>query len=663
MRRSLVLSILSWIVLLAMAQTSTLAMSSYRYDSGNSGYAPESLSLPLTLLWKHSTELTEEPIIASPAVGDDAVYFAVQKKVYACDRLTGDVLWEFDTGTKVFSTLLFHEGRLYFGGADSNLWVLNAKTGHPEWKFKTDGPIDCPPLIVDNVLYIGSDDNRLHAIDLNTRQQRWTFTTEGDIKAAPAKYKGNLLVVSRDEHLYCIDKDGRQRWRVGLASDVNFAAPVVDAGRDLIYVTSGNTITCIDGVSRSTRWAPPFHAADLIVGSPALAPNRMLYVASKDGSIYGVNALDGRAVWKYPKESGVGIEPALSSPTVLENGIVLVRTGPKLLAGLSADKGELLWEYRLATPPEKKKTQATSVGVPGTEGGMMGPMGGGSMMGPMGGGMMGPPLGAEGGEMGLAPGGEEGRGRRRSRRADDTGLGGMGGLGGLRGGQETEPEKFEENLNASLIVAGGAVYVLGDDGALYAFDVVATDQAPPMVKGAILDITTPEKYRYIYALKVLGGDEPANREADVVEVPALPPLYLYFNVLDEGSGIDPSSVQLTMSGKKLDALYDSIGSRVWFILDPERGPAEPLPNGPQNFKLRLRDWHGNETIAQVSFTVNNAKKLEVPTAGMAGPMGGEGGMMGPMGGSMMGPMGGGMMGPMGGGMMGPMGEGTMSPMP
>ncbi|MBM3476383.1 MAG: hypothetical protein FJX75_24180, partial [Armatimonadetes bacterium] len=395
------------VVAVLVASLPAFALTGYRYDAENTGYvADDALKPPLSLLWKHSTDLVKDPIIATPALGPDAVYFCVEQKVFALDRLTGDIKWQFDTGTKVFSSPVYHEGKLYFGGQDSNLWVLNAGTGQPEWRFRVGGPIDCPPLIVGNMLYVGSDDDSLHAIDLAREGQVWAFGTRDDIKAAPAFSRGNIYFASRDEHLYCLDAAGTLRWRAKLKNTNNFSAPVVEGDRGLVFVTSDQYLHCFDTASGQARW-PPFSASDLIVGSPALAASdRKLYVGSKDGAVYCVSALDGRAVWKYPKGEGVGIEPILSSPSLLGNDTLLVRTGPKLVAALNRQTGDLLWEYRLATPPERPKAAGAQPGaggaggmpgMPGGEGGLMG--GPGAMGAPGGAGMPG-----AGGGGGMAPG-------------------------------------------------------------------------------------------------------------------------------------------------------------------------------------------------------------------------------------------------------------------
>jgi len=666
MRPPLLLALAICVVLAAALVLPAAAGTSSRYDPANTGYVPKSVALPLTLLWKHSTDQTTDPVIASPCVGEQMIYSCISKKVYALDRVTGDTKWTYDTGAKLFGTPVLHQGKLYVGGEDSMLSVLNAYTGKVEWQFKLGGPIDCPPLIVGNMLYIGSDDDNLHAIDVTRQGQAWAFGTGGDIKAPPAFSRGNLYAASRDGYLYCIDTNGQLRWRAMLNSGDNFSAPVVDGDKGLVFVASGISLHCFDAMTRSARWAP-FRAADLISGSPAMAGDRKLYLGSKDGAVYCVSALDGRALWKYPPGAGTSIEPILSSPTIIDNDTLLARAGPKLVVALNRQTGELKWEYRLATPPERPKAAATGGGgmapgglgpggmAPGgmgpggmAPGGMgpggagpggMGPggprPGGGGGMAPGGGGGMAPGGGGTGGGArgggggarggGLGPGGGPGGGQ-------PGGRGGGGRLGGGGQGEEEKPAELAESLSASLVVADdGAMYIVGDDAAVYAFDASAVDAEPPVISNAVLDVTGKDNYRFLYGLTILGAEAPPKRYADALTIPGRPPIRLYFDAMDEGSGINPASVEMYMDDTKLPSIYDALGGKIWHILDPEQGPARPIADGTHNVVVKARDWGGLLAVAQVSFTVDNNLTLEVKQAqaGGMGPGGMGPGGMGP----------------------------------
>ncbi len=272
--------------------------------------------------------------------------------------------------------------------------------------------------------------------------------------------------------------------------------------------------------------------------------------------------------------------------------------------------------------------------APGAGGGAGGMGGGRGGRGGMAGGGLGAPGGRGGG-----PGGVGGRGQT-------GGLGGPGQVGSASQQQE-KPAELTESLRASLVVADdGAMYVLGDEGAVYAFDPSAVDAEPPVISNAVLDLTGKDQYRFLYGLAILGPEAPPKCYADALTVPGRPPIRLYFDAMDEGSGINPSSVEMYMDDTKLATTYDVLGGKIWYILDAEQGPVRPIADGPHNIVVKARDWNGLLAVGQVSFTVDNNLTLEVKP-GQAGGMGPGG--MGPRG--MMGP------GGMGPGGMGPGGMG------
>ena len=53
------------VVAVLVASLPAFALTGYRYDDENTGYvADDALKQPLSLLWKHSTDLVKDPIIA-----------------------------------------------------------------------------------------------------------------------------------------------------------------------------------------------------------------------------------------------------------------------------------------------------------------------------------------------------------------------------------------------------------------------------------------------------------------------------------------------------------------------------------------------------------------------------------------------------------------------
>jgi hypothetical protein len=229
--------------------------------------------------------------------------------------------------------------------------------------------------------------------------------------------------------------------------------------------------------------------------------------------------------------------------------------------------------------------------------------------------------------------------------------GGVGGdVGGDRGREEREELEFDENFAASVVAVAGALYVLSDEGVLYAMNSGAVDASPPDVKHPLLDVPSTEEQRMVFPLEVLAEGDPDDRYADEVEVPGSPSIYLSLVCKDEGSGVNPETIIVSRNGKMLEHIYDPATQLLWWIHEPKAGAAHNLENGLQAFEIKVADWRGQQAVSRFAFKVDNA--LPPPEAPQTGTGGGM--MPGGPGGQGMPGMMPGMMGP-------PAGEGGMMP--
>jgi len=674
-----------------------LGAGSFRYDARNSGVVEAQVGLPLALLWKYSLDGVTDPVLATPAAGEDAVFFCVGDTVHGVSRTTGAELWSHRTGGKLFASPVYDEGKVYVGGGDSLLWVFNAKTGAVEWQFHTAAAINAAPLIHKGIIYLGTEDGRLYAVDLATRAVVWQYGTGGAIKAPPTVDKETIFLASCDGYLYFLALDGTVRTRMPLDEKHLYASPVV-TDRGMVVVPAGNRLMAFDAEGGQPRWQT--EVGDLITGSPAVSGDR-LYVTSKDGCIYSVGAADGARLHKYPDGREHG-DPVLSSPTLAGGDTVFVRAGQNAVVALAADTLARKWEYRLDPKPAAQTAGTTpglgTGGPPGMMGpGMMGPgMMGPGMMGPgmMGPGMMGPGAGGAGmpGMMGPGAGGTGMPGMMGPGAAGAPGAGGAGmpgmmgpggagmpgmmgpgaggrgapgapggaGMPGLGGVAVAAPPeiKFEDSVQSSVFLVANSLYVVGADGTLYGFASAADDQVPPRIRDAELEIEAQGIGTRVWWVPPFKAGDDLQAYADLLKVPGAPPLRFSVMVTDEGTGVDPDKLSISLGNRKLDSYYDKATGLLWFLHDQERGATEVLPDGIQQLVVSATDWRGMQAEAKFVVTIDNALAAadlvkQTAQTGMMGP-----GMMGPgmMGPGMMGP---GMMGPgmMGPGMMGPGGTG------
>lgn len=547
-----------------------------RYDTENTGVSPASVELPAILRWKYTVAEAEEEAtaVATPAVGADMVYAPLGSTVYGLNRRSGECLWQREVGGEIYSSPALFDGIVYFGARDNNLWALNAESGEVEWRYPMDGPVDCAPVIVDGVAYFGSDDNRLMALDLATRKPVWQFQTRGDIKSTPLVYRDVVVVGSQDRHIYCLNSQGRIMWSKSVSERAFFAAPTAERGK-VIY-GCGNEVIARDLNTGRRFWR--FKAADLVTGAPCVK-GRMVYVGTRGGALYGIDAGSGRAVWKYPAE-GV-TDPIISSPVVVGD-LIVFRAGPRQVIAVTL-RGEHHWSYTLPRPPEKEKKVAPTPGgheiIPGEEGAEAMPeFADEPAEAP-------PEAGPEEAELVGEPG------ERRERRTAEREI------------------IFENEVDPSVAVSDNTLYVMGDDGVVYAFDSLAADNVPPLIAEPLLEVPGKGRTRMNFIPMLADEDDFEGRYAEEIAVPGTPPIFLSLLVGDEGCGVDPDQVKVTLNGEEVECTYDATEGILWWIYDP-RGAAANLSNGMKTLVLEATDWRGNRAAKVVTFTVDN--KLPPP---------------------------------------------------
>lgn len=559
----------------ALAQDATWMM---RYDEQSSGVSDASIELPTSLAWKYTTEAEQFDAVATPAVDDRAVYAPVGDTIYAIDRTTGSLLWEQTAGDDILSSPAIADGILYCGTRDNNLIAVNAENGSIEWRFQTQAGVDTPPVIAYGVIYFGSDDNRLTALELETRNVLWQFEAAGDIKAPPLVYRDVVIVGTTNGRIYSLNTNGQPQWSNTMEPDSFFASPVGE--RTKVIYADGKELVARDIYSGRLVWGRSFRAADLIIGSPAVL-GRRVYVGTRGGAVYAIDANRGVATWKWPAQGVVG--PITSSPVIVDNMIVF-RAGQRDIYAISLDGRDLLWQYTL---PQVEERAETGVTVGGGAGAMMPE------------------------EMGMGPGMEPGIEEMPADPGAGGDIGGPGGIEGGRTGTRAEKAEFEDIVDPSMAVVENAMYTIGDDGVIYAFGSMAPDNVAPTIADAVLEVPGAKRQRVQFDPELADADSFPERFAEDIKIPGTPPIFLSLLLTDEGSGVNPDEVTVTVNGESADFTYDSREGLIWYIYDP-RGSAANLANGVKQVRFEAVDWRGNRAAKVVSFTVDNTLKPPAP---------------------------------------------------
>jgi eukaryotic-like serine/threonine-protein kinase len=251
-----------------------------------------------------------------------------------------------------------------------NIFAVDERTGRQRWQLRT-GPAlpfnttpaggwdlwASSPAVVGSTVLIGAQDGGVYSLDLSTGRQRWRAETGGRVRATPA-VTGDLVVVgSWNGRVYGLDlKTGKERWVHRTMGDtldskkfgfdrraVQSSAAIADGG---VYLGSRDgAVYALDAATGARRWRVS-HRGSWVIGSPAVYGGKV-FAGSSDGHF--MQALDpatGRELWNLPTGANV-----LASP-VVAGGFIIISTcrtdspSGELLT-LEPETGTVHWRLRL----------------------------------------------------------------------------------------------------------------------------------------------------------------------------------------------------------------------------------------------------------------------------------------------------------------------------
>jgi outer membrane protein assembly factor BamB len=111
-----------------------------------------------------------------------------------------------------------------------------------------------------------------------------------------------------------VSKDGREVWHAKLGGGVE-TTPAVAFGR--VYVGAGDgSLYVLNASNGKLLWK--YTTGGPIVASPIVSLNGIVYVGSTDGRIYALDAKNGELVWSDDTGASIEVTP------VLDNGMLFV---------------------------------------------------------------------------------------------------------------------------------------------------------------------------------------------------------------------------------------------------------------------------------------------------------------------------------------------------
>ena len=152
------------------------------------------------MVWKYDTG---NKVYSSVSIDEDGTVFAGNygppgNCVYAIDGSNGRLKWKAcgeSQGAMNSGAAWAPDGDvLVMNNFDGHVRGIDKSTGAIKWTFVTGSPSDSSAVMVGDTAFIGSWSKSIYALDARTGAKKWSFDTGGEIESHAAYHDGVVCV-------------------------------------------------------------------------------------------------------------------------------------------------------------------------------------------------------------------------------------------------------------------------------------------------------------------------------------------------------------------------------------------------------------------------------------------------------------------------------------
>ncbi|WP_436514517.1 outer membrane protein assembly factor BamB family protein [Ekhidna sp. To15] len=292
---------------------------------------------------------TDGNIQGKATLVDDNIFFESANIFYLADRKNGKILWMFDPEMEPFnfkykeyewpykidpyddkrSTAFLHEGVIYVGCGNGNVYGLNADNGKVAFSYQTeDGtPVRSSPHVSNGILYFGDWEGFVYAYSLENKKLEWKkktyrqakpYGTFGGVVSEFLVYDSLLFFGARNFMLNVLDiatgekvwtyTDAQKGWIIG--------DPVVY--KDTLYIGGSDNYSMLAFDPEIGRPIWSQNGGKNIYTKPIVTEEWVIYTSGngynpKDsGIVFLLDRKTGQEISKYELPNGSFSSPGLS---------------------------------------------------------------------------------------------------------------------------------------------------------------------------------------------------------------------------------------------------------------------------------------------------------------------------------------------------------------
>lgn len=338
---------------------------SFAYDTEGTGFVSTSAPVPAgNVRWSQDVGA---PVVSGAIVAGERLFVANDdRQIFAFNQRTGSRIWQTELPGPVIATPSYAGGLVYIGLMSAELVAVHAETGEIAWQIKLGESILRSTTVADGVAYTTGINGTLYATDAATGELRWQRTLGSGIRSAPAFTDGLLVVGTVDRHLFVLDADTgaiRLDYLTPRAVEVSSA---IDPIRGVVYTgTNFSTLHAVNiraenklfektlnqwwaqffiwgllpsaPIQSGTEWSTALDAH--VNADPAVAHGKV-FVGTKVGTFFALDARDGKKLWSFSAVEGI------RTPATVVNNTVFFGSNDDNVYALDTETGEELWRFQ-----------------------------------------------------------------------------------------------------------------------------------------------------------------------------------------------------------------------------------------------------------------------------------------------------------------------------
>ncbi len=249
-------------------------------------------------------------------------------------------LWAIDAGSGIKSTAALSGTTAYIGTDSGVVLAVNQLDGNDIWRRELGGKISGGLLYVEGKLLTLNADGILYALDGETGDTIWSLATAGESfydrwdyhTNTPIEQDGVVYIASRSGVFSALNlENGDEKWSYDLKSNLR-GTPVVIG--DTAYLSSETSVMSINLLDGSQNW---FRTASLPT-SPQVA-NGVVVVGSRDGNVFGFNALNGETLWAVSHSTSW-----VTGNALIQDDVAYIGSSDNYqFQAINPTSGEVLW--------------------------------------------------------------------------------------------------------------------------------------------------------------------------------------------------------------------------------------------------------------------------------------------------------------------------------